>query len=291
MIGKHLAPSFLLFILLASCAESGGTRNNPQPPKDPVGTLDYRADIDPNRRLYPIDGTHIVASVQLYYSAPPQGAQDGDSGADLYIQINDESKLTEGAKYNYNDSAFNVYAAEWASPAGYDVFGADMMQGSFTVVKYEQYRKLVLDIDITYGDESWSHEYKEEFTFKNSNPWVWTEVPALGWEGFDTTSTFAQDSISIEALSGEWTAQNVMMKKDEKASELIVCDNVYQFTVNGNQFRTDGEKGEWLPLNLNSNSLGQGEKRAVINQISQDSLTLTWIYSYAVMRYSYTRKK
>lgn len=276
-------------LLFPSCDSEGGIFGTPTD-REKKGNLYYRADFNTGGRLYNVEGDYIIATYQLSYDAPPEGAYDGDSGSDFHFRITDEASLEEGKTYNLQDSTFSIYATEWASPAGYDVYGQEKMEGSMTIVRYDQFEELVIDLDLKYGENDWSREYQKTITFRNSNPWAWAPTPALGWEDFDTTSSYPIDSITTTSIEGNWVAENCIMKDKNKASELLKCKTTYTFSADQLEYESSNAEGK-RNLNLKSNRIGEGDEVAVINYISADSLVLTWLRPYSVMRHHYSRNQ
>lgn len=154
----------LLFFVGCDTPAGGGTSQGKT-----TGYLYPNAVLDHEGRIAAVPGDHLAGRIQLSHDPAPEGAHDGDSGEDLFIEIEDETLLEPGRVFTVKDTLFQLYVVKWASPAGYSVIPPDSLEGLVEVLTYVPQDKLELSLDLAfshYGKEQ-RFERKVEFSISS----------------------------------------------------------------------------------------------------------------------------
>ncbi len=135
-------------VVLAAC---NGKKKGPETPpkKDHLdGTFRLESDLEISGRIRIVKGAFLTAECRLAYTPTPEGADDGDSGENLFLKFKNPALVERGRTFDLQDPDLDVYLAQWASPHGYDIRPKKDLTGRVEVLEYAKDRELVLRVKV-----------------------------------------------------------------------------------------------------------------------------------------------
>lgn len=271
MLRRYSRLFLLVPLVLFSCGEIEEIIDE----TEHTGYMQFYSDIDTVDRYMAVDGYYLTGNFALMHNPAEEGQHDGDNGIDLYLRFKDTTMLVPGDTLAIGTPGIDFWIARWATPAGYDKYTADDIEGYFIVQENDLPRSMLVEVSATFDQFGEMVRYQTTARLNLSSPWG--KVPddlIPDWDEWDASSAIMKDSITKDTLAGMWEANTGVEEQPAGVMQLFWSHGAYWLNIKDGRMKTSDYE-TYHPFEIDSNSI-TGPEPGTINFVSDSKLVITW---------------